>query len=200
MRWLLLATCLLTVSTAWGSPRFASQLTPENDLVVRRMIVPSPEQPHGEVQVIQRDGLVVVQTVLASRLLKRVAAAISAKELKRWPEGSDGYAGSLRYRDELYRAVGEAWQIFRKRQDTSDKFQYLAIEFIVGERYNLIALSLPVLDGPYGKLVVKDKRVVAVWSAPRDYVLANSAVIIADNFDQGEKQAAQWLKGLRQNK
>ncbi|PLY00897.1 MAG: hypothetical protein C0624_11210 [Desulfuromonas sp.] len=194
----LLLLALLLASPAWGEPRFAAQLDPQQDLVVRRTIVPSPAQPHGEVQVVRRGELVVIQILLTSRVLKRVVAAIHTKEEKRWPQGSDGHAGSLRYRDELYKAVEHSWQAFRQRDDTTDKSQLLAIEFIVGERLNLIALSLPQLDGGLGRLRVRGKQVLAVWSAPRSYVQANSAAIAADNFSLDEQQAAAWLAEVQQ--
>jgi len=185
---------LLLAFSAWGAEsRFTAQLEPGHDRVVQRVVVPSVEQPQGEVQVVRRDELVVVQTLLASRVLKRVAGAIAAKETKSWPPGSAGHVGSLRYRDELYQAVGKAWQSFRQRTDREDLRQFLAIEFILGPRHNLVALSLPNYDGTVGSLIVKDKQLLAVWSAPRDYVRLNSAAIVADNFNLDTQAAAELL-------
>ncbi len=195
--WLLL---LLLPVPALAAPRFEAQLDPHHDRIVKRAVVPDPGQPQGEVQVIRRGALVVVQTVLASRVLKRLAAAVAAKEEKRWPAGSPGHAGSLRYRDELYQAVGQAWDAFRQRDDRAETRQFLTIEFILGARQALIALSLPKLAGVAGGLQVVDKQVLSVWSAPRDYVVRNSAAIVADNFPLDEAAAAAWLAELRADK
>jgi len=196
-----LVLLLLAVSTAWGAePRFAAQLDPSHDRVIERVVVPTREQPQGEVQVVRRGELVVVQTLLASRLLKRVAATIDAKEQKSWPPGSDGYAGSLRYRDELYQAVARSWQDYRQREDRSETRQRLVIEFILGPRHSLVALSLPVYTGEPGNLQVVDKQVVSVWSAPRDYVRLNSAAIVADNFNLDTQAAAKLLERVAEQK
>ena len=199
MRCILVLVALMLAGQAPAETRFAERLDPSRDELVRRAVVPSPEQPHGEVQVVRRDGLVVVQTVLASPVLRRVAAAIASKEARRWPQGSDGYAGSQRYQAELHQAAGAAWQLFRERPDRDEKRQFLTIEFILGPRQALIALSLPRISGEPGTLQVSAKNVLAVWSGPRAYVRANSAAIVADSFGLDEQQAAAWLGGLRQN-
>ena len=196
MRTVLMLLLLLLASQARGETRFAAQLEPSRDSVTQRVVVPSGEDPQGEVQVIRRGELIVVQTLLASRVLKRVAAAIATRELKRWPEGSAGYAGSLRYREELHRAVGAAWERFRLRDDHEEKRQFLAIEFIAGPRHNLVALSLPVLAGLPGDLRPSGKEIFAVWSAPRDYVLLNSVAIVADSFGMPEDDARALLSAL----
>jgi len=192
--WLVL---VLAPCVAWAAPRFDQQLDPSRDRVVQRVVVPSREQPQGEVQIVRRGERLVVQTLLASRVLKRVAAAIAAKEERRWPPDSDGHAGSLRYREALHQAVGQAWEAFLRRTDRQESRQFLAIEFITDGRQSLVALSLPTLAGEAGGLRVEDKQVLEVWSAPRDYVVGNSASIVADNFELSEEAAAAWLEEVR---
>lgn len=191
--WILLMMVLVT--SAWAdAQRFSAQLDAGHDILVQRVLVPAAEQPQGEVQVVRRGELMVVQTLLASRTLKRVAAAITSKEEKNWPPGSVGHVGSLRYRDELYQAVGQAWQAFRQRVDKREKRQLLAIEFILGPRHNLVALSIPRYSGKLGEMKVIGKDVLKVWRAPRDYVVLNSVEIVADSFGISTLEARAWLE------
>lgn len=189
---------LLLATPAWCEPhRFAVQLDHRHDVLVRRCVVPSPAQPQGEVQVLKRGDLVVVRTLLASRTLKRVAAAIVAKEQRSWPPGSPGHAGSLHYREELHQAVETAWRVFRERPDATERRQFLAIEFITGPRHNLVALSLPQLEGEPGALYLRDQQVLAAWSGPRDYVAPNSTDIVADSFGLSADAAEELLATAR---
>jgi hypothetical protein len=74
------------------------------DSVTWRASIPA-EPPHqGEVRLIRRDSALVMQTILNSKVLKHVIAAIQKKELRAWPEDREGWVDSRRYSDELYRA------------------------------------------------------------------------------------------------
>ena len=174
--------------------RYAEQLDWAQDQVVQRVVVPSLEQPQGEVQLIRRRGLLVVQTLLASRVLKRVVAAIDAKERSRWPEASDGHVASRRYRDELFRATEKAWEAFRQRSDRNETRQTLAIEFILGQEKSLIALSLPQIAGEYGNLSLVDKQPVKIWRASGAYVRGNILEIIKDSFQLDDVDVENLLK------
>jgi hypothetical protein len=174
--------------------RYAEQLDWAQDQVVQRVVVPSLEQPQGEVQLIRRRGLLVVQTLLASRVLKRVVAAIDAKERSRWPEASEGHVASRRYRDELFRATEKAWEAFRQRSDSKETRQTLAIEFILGQEESLIALSLPQIVGEYGNLSLVDKHPVKIWRASRAYVRENILEIIKDSFQLDDVDVENLLK------
>ena len=92
--------------------RFAALLETANDQVVQRVVVPTIEQPQGEVQLIRRNDLLIARTLLASRVLKRVGAAIDAKERRNWPESRAGHVASVRYRDELFRGQRQVWRPF----------------------------------------------------------------------------------------
>ena len=150
--------------------------------ILARAVVPSTDKPQGEVQLVRRGEELVVRTVLASPILKRVVAAIDKKEQRRWPEGQAGHVDSRRYREEVFTATSAIWERFKERSDKSDKRQYLAIEFILGPRQNDIALSEPQLTGDYGQLRVENKSSLAEWRASRDYVAENMKEIIRDSF------------------
>lgn len=178
----LLAMLLIGSVAGAAMTRYAAQLDASQDRLLKRSLVPSVEKPQGEVQLLQRGELIVVQTLLASRTLRQVAKAIAAKEERSWPADSAGHIGSLRYREELYQAVEKVREAFRKRENPAEKRQYLAIEFISGPRHSLIALSVPVLAGEFGTFRLVAKQVLKVWRAPRKYVMLNSRAILADSF------------------
>ena len=176
--------------------RFAALLETANDQVVQRVVVPSIEQPQGEVQLIRRNDLLVVRTLLASRVLKRVGASIDAKERRNWPESRDGHVASIRYRDELFRAVEQSWESFRKRTDPTETRQFLAIEFILADDSAAISLSVPSLAGDYGSMILSDQDVIQTWKTSQHYVHNNILEIVRDSFRLDEQAASQLLAPL----
>lgn len=190
--------CLTTLSSAAQIPGtlYAEQLDWSQDRIVQRVMVPSAEHPQGEVQLIQRRGLLVVQTLLSSRILKRVVAAIDAKEGRSWPEVRQGYIASIRYREELFRATEKAWEAFRQREDRNQARQTLAIEFILGPKQSLIALSLPQLAKAGSNLDLVDKQPVKVWQEADTYVRENMVEIVKDSFQLTASATEELLKPL----
>lgn len=195
--------CCLSVLTALtpfvsgareAGSRYAEQLDWTQDQIVKRVVVPSRDEPQGEVRLIRRHDLLVVQTLLSSRILKRVVAAIDAKERRSWPEAREGHVASIRYREELFRATEKAWEVFRQRGNRDETRQALAIEFILGNEKSLIALSLPQIAGEYGALRLTDKRPVKVWRVSGDYVRENALEIIKDSFHLDDAEARELLK------
>jgi hypothetical protein len=178
--------CCLAVSLAEAARepaiRYAEMLDEQGDQVLHRAVVPSREKPQGEVQLIRRGKLLVVQTLLASPVLKRVAAVIDDKEQHNWPESREGYLDSRRYREELFRATEQAWNLFRQRQELAEARQFLAIEFIVGPGLDIIALSAPTITGSYGNMRLTTKRPLQVWRSTDQYVRGNIIEIIQDSF------------------
>lgn len=182
IRLLLMTLIFCVATTVAANPRYSKLLDSSQDQIVKRVVVPSAKKPQGEVQLIQRGELLVVQTLLASRIIKRVVAVIDTKEQRKWPETRDGYIDSVRYREELFRATRKIWKGFKKRSDKSEIRQYLVIEFILGPDRGLIALSEPQVAGEYGQLRLVDKKTVAVWPSSNHYMTANIKEIIRDSF------------------
>lgn len=180
-----LALCAAAISAMAGQEDPGGHAVPldrSRDRIVARVVVPSSGQPQGEVQLLRRGELLVVRTLLASKVLKRVVAAIDAKEQRTWPESREGHLASKEYRQELFRATELAWEAFRQRTDRTEKRQMLAIEFIHGPDQALIALALPQLAGACGDLQILEQRPLKVWRAPAGYVRDNSREIIRDSF------------------
>jgi len=176
--------------------RYARQLDWSEDLILQRVVVPSSEQPQGEVQLIRRRDLLVVQTLLSSRILKRVVAAIDAKEGRSWPEAREGHAESNHYREALFRATEKSWLAFRQRSDRNQDHQTLSIEFILGPKRALIALSLPQLTEDDGNLQLTDKQPLQVWRGAEDYVRQNIFEIIKDSFHLDNTATEELLNPL----
>ena len=188
MRSLLLVWIVIfsTVTCAIAAPeageRYAKMLDEQGDVILQRAVVPSTEKPQGEVQLIRRGKFLVVQTLLASSVLKRVISVIDDKEQRNWPETRDGYLASRQYRDELFRASEQAWEIFRQRKNIAETRQFLAIEFIVGPDRDIIALSAPTIDGDYGNMRLTAKQLLKVWRSQDQFVRGNIIEIIQDSF------------------
>jgi len=191
--------CCMVVS-AIAAPdtgtRYAEMLDEQGDQILKSVVVPSMEKPQGEVQLIRRGDLLVVQTLLASPVLKRVARVIDDKEQRNWPETRDGYLDSRRYRDELFRATEQAWEFFRQRQDRSESRQFLVIEFIVGPSRDIIALSVPTITGDYGNMRLTAKQPLQVWRSSDQFVRGNIIEIIQDSFGLDRSAAEALLKPL----
>jgi hypothetical protein len=188
MRSLLLVWIVIfsTVTCAIAAPkageRYAKMLDERGDVILQRAVVPSAGKPQGEVQLIRRGKFLVVQTLLASSVLKRVISVIDDKEQRNWPETRDGYLASRQYRDELFRASEQAWEIFRQRKNIAETRQFLAIEFIVGPDRDIIALSAPTIDGDYGNMRLTAKQLLKVWPSQDQFVRGNIIEIIQDSF------------------
>jgi len=194
-----IGVCCLTVLPVAAQQlelRYARQLEWSEDLILQRVIVPSAEQPQGEVQLIRRRDLLVVQTLLSSRILKRVVAAIDAKEGRSWPEAREGHTESSHYREELFRATEKSWHAFRERSDRNQDHQTLAIEFILGPKHALIALSLPQLTEDDGKLLLINKQPLQAWRGTEDYVRENIFEIIKNSFHLDNTATEELLKPL----
>lgn len=164
------------------------------DQILARAVVPEPDAPQGEVQIVRRGNAQVVRTLLASRVLRRVVAVIDAKERRNWPESRDGALASTRYREELFRAAEVSWESFRKRPEPSEVRQFLAIEFQLDGKKGTITLALPVLDGDYGAMRVAGQQILNSWRAPVGYVQGNMLEIVKDSFRLDEAAAASLLE------
>ena len=81
------------------------RLADEGPPIRARALVPSSDRPHGEVRLVAVDGEIVVQTVLRSRVLRRVVGRIAAKERSGCPPGSAGGEDAERYVAGLAEAV-----------------------------------------------------------------------------------------------
>ena len=88
----------------------ASLTDGSHDTIVRRATVPATGSPQGEVRLIERGRGVVVQTLLESRVILRVAREIALKEERGWPEANELRAESRQYVDALTEAAQPFWR------------------------------------------------------------------------------------------
>lgn len=199
MKRLLLVCSLILCATCCAAAtedRYAALLDTSHDQLVQRVVVPSIEQPQGEVQLLRRGELLVARTLLASRVLKRVVSVIDKKEVRHWPETDANHVASARYRDELFNATEQAWEKFQQRSERDERRQFLSIEFIITANKGWIALSLPRPTGDYGQLKLLEQQTIKVWRSTPDYVRGNIVHIIKDNFQLDETAAAALLANL----
>ncbi len=187
-----IVSCLMVM--IFSSLSLAYSGAPET--ILQRVVVPSADDPHGEVQLLVRSHEVVVRTVLYSPILKRVVVVIDDKERKRWTEESKGFVESQRYRDALFEATGQVWQNFRERTNRDEKRQALAIEFISSGGKSRVALFQPTLAGAIGALQIVEGTDLAHWTSNGIYVQENMVEILHENFDLERDDAREQLNHL----
>lgn len=178
----MVAISLARVGTAWAEP--AATVPPATDVVHARVSVPNEAQKVGEVRLVTRGDTTVVQTVIASRMPSRVLAGVREKELRNWPDGSEGGVDAARYLGVLEQA-GALFQRERERLDprdpTADRRSRLLIEFFSGDESEgvVVATFDSPSDAPYE---VHASREIARPDVGRHYVLRNMRLILADAF------------------
>jgi hypothetical protein len=161
--------------------RSASRLDVAADEVVARSYVPSPERRVGEVRLIRRGDANVVQTLLYTKLLRRVVGEIRQKELDNWPEGP-GRADALGYIEALAAAQKQVWGRLLASEPVRDRRQKLWIEFVLTPDASLVAIGSFEMDESDGELRVLRRELLARLEPSRDYVLRNMRLIAADAF------------------
>jgi hypothetical protein len=156
------------------------------DEVVARSYVPSPERRVGEVRLLRRGDANVVQTLLYTKLLRRVVGEIRQKELENWPEGP-GRADALRYVEALSAVQQQLWGRLLASEPLRDRRQKLWIEFVLTPDTSLVSIGAFEMDEVGGEVRVRRREALAVLEPSRAYVLRNMRLIAADSFQlQGD--------------
>jgi len=166
------------------------------DSVIWRAPIPA-EPPHqGEVRLIRRDSALVMQTILNSKVLKHVIAAIQKKELRAWPEDREGWVDSRRYSDELYRAYEVVLTDAKDREDKADRHLRLMIEFVLEERRSFVIFYAPTLTERGKQYSVQEKKVLKKLITSRGYLYNNLREIVRDSFQLDEKEALKLMQPI----
>jgi hypothetical protein len=204
---LAVAGLLAAVSGAAAAPAAAAGPTAAQaalldiarDVVVESTFVPSAQRPQGEVRIVRRGGRAVVQTILYTRVLKRVIGAISDKERRNWPAGAAGHADMERY----VAALEEFRRAAAARPDQAgaevDRRVQALIEFIDAPGDPLVAIGGVTLaatagqEGTAGAVRIGARATPALLSLSADYVRRNMALIVADAFSVDPGEAATRL-------
>lgn len=158
------------------------------DRIVASTPVPDAVRKVGEVRLVARGDAVVVQTLLSTKLLSRVVAEIRVKEEKNWPDPGPGADGRRSYAE----ALAAARETLDKRSpgpDWTDRRQRLLIEFCADAGGSAVIVGtfgdMPV----FGEAALRAREVFATLDPPREYVLRNQRLIVADSFHVDEKDA-----------
>jgi hypothetical protein len=195
---LFLAALSSPAGGADGKPQAsrAHLLDGSRDQVERAEIVPSPEQPVGEVRLLRRGGAVVMQTVLHTKFLKRVVAEIRKKEMAAWPRDRRGRGDAVKYVDALLSAQAGIQERFKLREDRGDRRQAMLIEFILAGDASIVAIAEPTLADEAGRMRVVSRRPIAVLPLSRTYVRGNIYEIAWDALKLGRKESRDLLEPM----
>ena len=173
--------CMLACAHAQAAPIPAFDAA--TDRVVRRKIVPNDARHQGEVRLVARGDAVVVQTLLATRVLKRVVAEIRKKEERNWPVGAAGHDDMVRYVDAV-QAVAE--QLAAARPE--DERQRLLIELVATADGGGIVVGEFEGEEAGGVIHPTSARTIATPAVDRSYLLRNMRLILADAFELDESE------------
>jgi hypothetical protein len=183
-RLLPLLACLWAATAVAGDPALtqgAERLDAPLDERVARSYVPSAERRVGEVRLIRRGDANVVQTLLYTKLLRRVVGEIRQKELENWPEGP-GRADALRYVEALSAVQQQIWGRLLASEPVRDRRQKLWIEFVLTPDASQVSIGAFEMDEAGGEVRVLRREALALLEASRAYVLRNMRLIAADSF------------------
>ena len=170
-----------------GAPVAAKLDDATSDKVHTKTIVPDPARKVGEVRLVSRGDAVVVQTLLATKLLTRVIAEIGQKEAHNWPnpaESSASYMAALRDADEKLKQREAA-------ATSTDRRRRLLIEFAASAGEEAVFVGTFGSNGEIGALEVTARELFTTLHPPRDYVLRQIRLILADSFDLNENDVDQ---------
>ena len=178
------------------SPPVAALLDASHDQILNRAFVPSPDRRVGEVRLIRRGDANVVQTLLYTKILRRVVGEIRQKELANWPEGREGHADAMRYSDALEAAQQQIWERFPKFERRTDTRQKLLIEFVLSATDAVVTLSEYDMSESHNEVQITSRRPIATLALARAYVRRNMRLIAADSFSVSEGQFDTLLRPL----
>jgi hypothetical protein len=182
----------LVAPAVHASPR--AGLSDRNDeVVLRRVSVPSVEKRQGEVRVLRRGEATVVQTVLHSKVLRRVVGRVVRKERRNWPEGVDGHADAEAYVDALIRAQQDLASDDGRSPEARDRRSALLVEFILSDRAARVEIGEPLVEERNLELIVTASRRLELLELSRPYVERNMTLIVADSFGIEESEARTLL-------
>ena len=150
--------------------------------IIQRAPVPEKPPYQGEVRLVRRESALVVQTVLNSKVMRHLVAAIQKKELRTWPENRDGWLDSRHYSEALYLAYERVQTRAKSREKSSSRYLQLLIEFVLDERRSYVGFYEPTLIQDADRLDIKEKELLEKIKVSRAYAYNNMQVILQDRF------------------
>ncbi len=187
---------LILIALLCAAPAAADNMfDPSNGTIVERATVPPGEKRvQGEVRLVDRDGHLVVQTVLYSKVLKRILGRIIEKEQANWPAAPDG---SLAYRNSLDETV--TMVVEAPRGVGNSRQRGVLIEFFVWNEKGFVVISGASIDERSDEFL-RVRRLSAPTNTLElsvDYVQENMALILADSFELSREAAGAMLERHR---
>jgi len=153
------------------------------DRILLRAPITSRGRTHGEVRLIERGAARVVQTLLYSKVLRRVLAAIRERERANWSTEREGHEASARYLAALERAEQSTRPApDAQRSATADRRRALLIEFAVSDTREGVALLEPELGEADGALSIQRARLIEALELPRQFIRENMRLIAEEHL------------------
>jgi len=183
-------------SAAWAAPPAAELLDRSKDQIRERAPITSRGRTHGEVRLIERGSVRVVQTLLYSQVLGRVLGKIRERERENWPADREGHEASSRYvaaLDRAERAIPPAQDPDRNRGATGERRRSLLIEFAVSNSREGVALLEPELKEFEGALTIEGARLIEALELPHDFIQRNMRLIAEEHFAIPRDELARML-------
>ena len=168
-----------------GTQPMAAQDIPAKSVgerLIRAEVVPQSQSPHGEVRLLLRGDVIVVQTLLYSKVLKKVLAAIERKETRFWNEENAGLVDSQRYVEALYQSFEEIWKCFKERENRDERRQAMLIELSVSEKSAQVGIFAPALAGEPGALQLLNWQPLDSFRVSRRYAIGSIFEISRDSL------------------
>ena len=182
------AASILMISLLAGGGGTMIDLT--GDVIVDRVPVPSADRPQGEVRIVRRNGRLVVQTLLKTKVLKRVIGAIADKERRGWPEGASGYADARRYLAALETFQQAALAQRDAAGPDADRHVNALIEFIDAPERPFVAIGSAEIDGAKNEMRLVGRAAPVIIELSAEYVRRNMRLIVADAFHVTPEEAS----------
>jgi hypothetical protein len=191
MKRLAVAMCVLL-----AAPGVATAAEPSGavERVIARAAVPDEARKVGEVRLVERDGMVAVDTVLVTRVIERVVAEIRQKEERSWPPDSPERADMERYTGALVEAASELRSRVpladARSVDDADRRIRLLIEFRADAAHAEVELATfesTESVAPDSQFDPRGRHSLVTLTLDRAYVLRNMRLILADAFHLPER-------------
>ena len=157
-----------------------------------RAFLPSSNNVHGEVRLLQRGDTACVQTLLYSKHLRRGLHEMAREEEKAWPDNWPCCEASSNYLVQL-RAVRDT--VLGETADNSNDLYRLLIEFSLGPTQACYAIGTMSLEGPAEARLVTQPRLLVSTSAHPYYISRAMALMCEQGFglsDQDLLKKAGW--------
>lgn len=189
---------LLVGLVAHGSLALAAETMPAalstrvhaGGALLAQAYVPEPSRRVGEVRLLRRGATRIAQTLLYTKLLKRVVAEISNKERRNWLPGDAAYGASELYLSALATAAASLERP-KVADRTGDRRRRLLIEFVYDDSVAAVVFSRFESREESGVIVITQRQPITWLELDRAYVARNIDLIAGDAVHLDAKAIAE---------